>query len=211
MSDGKEGKLLSTFPARIDETAPFNSPDTGGSQRQRLSRSGPDRMVSYFISAWSACWLFGFWRIRKLSAHRFLAENSHRLPTSDAGWYLYHRAKNYRTVWDGAKGGVKFGFVGGGYAFFYGFIEEMWDQDVHHGKVDAIGPMVAGTATAGLFALFGRMPMRPTFRCLRAGAALGLASGVLQDLVTLGLGETPWYVKSLLKRIKKGEIENPGP
>lgn len=163
----------------------------------RLSRPGPARIVFYFTNALGIFWVIGFLRARRLTAHQFLAENSHRLPTSDAGWYLYHRAKNYRVLWQGFKGGVKYGFAGGAFAFFYGFVEEAWDQGVRKGKVDASGSLVAGTATATVFAMTKGMGLRQTWRCLRVGMGLGLMSGVVQDLLRWGQGAPPWYVEYL--------------
>src|SRR5277367_779598 len=135
----------------------------------RLSRPGPARITFYFTNSLGIFWVIGFLRERRLAAHQFLAENSHRLPTSDAGWYLYHRAKNYRTAWNGIKGGFKYGVAGGACAFFYGFVEEAWDQGVRRGKVDAGGSVVAGAATAGVFAVWKGMGVRQTWRYLRVG------------------------------------------
>jgi hypothetical protein len=166
----------------------------------RLSRPGPARLVFYFTNGLAIFWTLGFIRTRRLAAHQFLAENSHRLPTSDAGWYLYHRAKNYRVVWKGATGGIKYGLAGGACAFLYGFVEEAWDQGVRNGKVDAGGSIVAGTATAGVFAMWKRMGIRQTWRCLRVGMGLGLISGVLQDFLRWSRGAPPWYVISLQRQ-----------
>ena len=166
----------------------------------RLSRPGPARITFYFTNSLGIFWVLGFIRTRRLAAHQFLAENSHRLPTSDAGWYLYHRAKNYRVVWQGFKGGVRYGLAGGACAFLYGYVEETWDQRVRGGKVDALGSMVAGGVTATGFAAWRRMGVSGTWRCVRAGIALGLASGVLQDLVRWSRGAPPWYVQSLRRR-----------
>jgi hypothetical protein len=51
----------------------------------RLSRPGPVRTAFYFTNSLAAFWIIGFLRTRRLAVHQFLAENSHRLPTSDAG------------------------------------------------------------------------------------------------------------------------------
>jgi hypothetical protein len=135
----------------------------------RLSRPGPARMMFYFSNGVCIFWVIGFLRARRLAAHQFLAENSHRLPTSDAGWYLYHRAKNYQVVWRGFKGAFRYGAIGGACAFLYGFVEEAWDQGVRKGRVDPGGSTVAGTATAGAFAIWNRMRTRQAWRCLRVG------------------------------------------
>jgi hypothetical protein len=176
------------------------SQDSPVDHHNRLSRPGPARLVFYFSNAAGIFGVIGFLRARRLAAHQFLAENSHRLPTSDVGWYLYHRAKNYRTVWRGFKGGVKYGLAGGTGAFFYAFIEETWDQDVRGGKVDAGGSLVAGAVTAGLFSLWKAMGWRQSWRCLRVGMGLGLLSGVVQDFVRWSRGAPPWYVENLQRR-----------
>lgn len=166
----------------------------------RLSRTGGERLVFYLTNAFCAFWAVGFLRARRLTGHQFLAENSHRLPTSDAGWYLYHRAKNYRTMWNGIKGGFRYGFLGGATAYFYGFVEDFWDQDVRGGRVDASGSLVAGTATAAVFAWWKGIGMRTTWRYLRVGMGLGLVSGLLQDSIRWARGATPWYVIELQER-----------
>lgn len=38
---------------------------------------------------------------------RFRAENAHRLPTSQVGWYLYHKSKNYSVALGGIKEGLR--------------------------------------------------------------------------------------------------------
>lgn len=174
-----------------------SAPEVIVDHSNRLSRPGPARMTFYFTNSLAAFWVIGFLRTRRLAAHQFLAENSHRLPTSDAGWYLYHRAKNYRVVWRGFKGGIQTALVGGACAFLYGFVEEAWDQGVRKGKVDAAGSMVAGGVTAGAFAIGKRVRMRQAWRYLRVGMALGLVSGILQDMVRWSRGAPPWYVQEL--------------
>jgi len=173
----------------------------------RLSRPGPARLTFYFTYSVAVFSVIGFLRARRFAAHQFLAENSHRLPTSDAGWYLYHRAKNYRVVWRGIKGGFKYGLAGGASAFLYGFVEEAWDQGVRRGKVDALGSVVAGTTVAAAFALLRRMRMRPALRCLRVGMGLGLVSGVSQDLLRWCQGAPPWYIENLRKNRPTGPAQ----
>ncbi|KAF7352990.1 Non-specific serine/threonine protein kinase [Mycena venus] len=41
----------------------------------------------------------------RLASLRFLAENAHRTPTTQKGWYYYHKTKNYRIFLGGATGG----------------------------------------------------------------------------------------------------------
>jgi hypothetical protein len=198
-------------PNSVSPSNPTTPSQVTVDHNNRLSRPGPARLVFYFTNGLAIFWALGFIRTRRLAAHQFLAENSHRLPTSDAGWYLYHRAKNYRVVWKGAKGGVKYSLAGGACAFLYGLVEEAWDQGVRNGTVDAGGSMVAGTATAGAYAMWKRMRIRQTLRCLRVGMGLGLISGLLQDLLRWSRGAPPWYLASLQEKMGKlneQELEN---
>ncbi|KAK4504482.1 hypothetical protein PRZ48_005398 [Zasmidium cellare] len=41
------------------------------------------------------------------SGLRFQAENAHRLPNTQTGWYLYHKSKNYNMMFGGITEGVK--------------------------------------------------------------------------------------------------------
>jgi hypothetical protein len=201
-------------PPNPSSPRPRYSQETEVDHHNRLSRPGPARIVFYFTNSLGIFWVIGFLRARRLAAHQFLAENSHRLPTSDAGWYLYHRAKNYRTVWNGFKGGVKYSLAGGACAFFYGYVEEAWDQGVRRGKVDAGGSFVAGTATAGVYALWKGMGLRQSWRYLRVGMGLGLMSGIVQDLLRWGRGAPPWYVENLRRRgiaFKPKNVDNRKP
>jgi len=80
---------------------------------------------------------------------------------------------------------------------------------VRRGKVDAGGSMVAGMATAAVFALVKRTGRGQTWRYLRVGMGLGLVSGIMQDLMRWSQGATPWYVESIWGKIKlKEKIES---
>jgi hypothetical protein len=209
MSTTAQGPNEASLSDATSSTDPTETPEIVVDHHNRLSRPGPARITFYFTNALAIFWVIGFLRARRFAAHQFLAENSHRLPTSDAGWYLYHRAKNYRVLWRGFTGGIKYGLAGGACAFVYGFTEEAWDQGVRGGKVDAIGSVVAGTTVAGVFAFVRRMRMRPTLRCLRVGAGLGFVSGVAQDLLRWSRGAPPWYVEELRARRLGETVTNP--
>lgn len=79
---------------------------------------------------------------------RFRAENSHRLPKSDKGWYLYHKSKNYQMMLHGIKGAFRTGarlsfFVGGFFA-----AEEVLDRC--RGRQDFLSTTIAGASLGGL-------------------------------------------------------------
>jgi hypothetical protein len=186
----------SSADSQADSSSPvIASLKPKGDHRNRLSRTGGERLVLYFTSSFTIFSIAGYHRIRRLAGYRFLAENSHRLPTSDRGWFEYHRVKSYRTTWEGIKGGARHGITGATCALVYGFVEEAWDQDVRKGKIDAGGSMVAGTASALAYAVFKDMGVRTTWKCIRVGMGLGFVSGILQDLLRWGYGFPPWYME----------------
>lgn len=63
-----------------------------------------------------------------MSGLRFRAENAHRLPTSQVGWYLYHKSKNYAALLGGVKEGLRMAArVGLWTGVFFG-VEEAVDR-----------------------------------------------------------------------------------
>ncbi|GAB7347384.1 hypothetical protein MBLNU459_g4313t1 [Dothideomycetes sp. NU459] len=59
---------------------------------------------------------------------RFRAENAHRLPTSQVGWYLYHKSKNYHIALGGIKEGLRMGFRLGFWTGSFFCMEEAVDR-----------------------------------------------------------------------------------
>jgi hypothetical protein len=84
----------------------------------------------------------------------FRAENAHRAPTSQKGWYFYHKSKNYRVMWGGIKGGVKMGAKTAGWVVAFTVCEDAVDR--LRARVDAVSSVVAGLAGAGAFSLWSR-------------------------------------------------------
>lgn len=88
----------------------------------------------------------------QMAGFRFRAENSHRLPKSPKGWYLYHKSKNYHMMLQGLKGGLKMGpkmaLLSGG--FFV--VEEALDR--YGGRQDFVSTTIAGVSLAGGYSLW---------------------------------------------------------
>ena len=82
---------------------------------------------------------------------RFRAEHAHRMPNSAAGWYLYHKSKNYHTILGGVKDGFKMGGRVGGWTAMFFLAEHCVDGG--RGKKDFLGTVAAGMATAGAFSV----------------------------------------------------------
>lgn len=81
---------------------------------------------------------------------QYRAENAHRLPQSPAGWYLYHKTKNYAMAWGGLRAGVA---KGGAMTFWTAaFLMIENSLDLCRGSKDFLNTMVAGVSVAGAFA-----------------------------------------------------------
>jgi hypothetical protein len=126
---------------------------------------------------------------------RFRAEHTHRLPTSQTGWYLYHKSKNYQVMYEGLKVGFKTAFrIGGWTGLFFGF-EQILQQS--RKKTDAFNTIVAGLSTGGCFSALNRLPLNTAARTTRIGLYAGLAIGLSQDLLRAAQGQPPWYIERL--------------
>lgn len=64
----------------------------------------------------------------KMAALRFRAENAHRLPDTQPGWYFYHKSKNYQAALGGLKEGIKLGSKLGFWTFGFFVTEYTWDE-----------------------------------------------------------------------------------
>ena len=85
----------------------------------------------------------------KTAGLRFRAENSHRFPTTSAGWFLYHKSKNYHAMLGGIKEGVKMGFKISFWAGSFFVIEEAVDR--LRGTKDFMSTVIAGLSISGGF------------------------------------------------------------
>ncbi|KXS98116.1 hypothetical protein AC578_9383 [Pseudocercospora eumusae] len=59
---------------------------------------------------------------------RFRAENAHRLPKTQTGWFLYHKSKNYNMMLGGIKEGFRQAFRFGAWTGLYFVLEEGVDR-----------------------------------------------------------------------------------
>lgn len=83
---------------------------------------------------------------------RFRAENSHRLPKSEQGWYLYHKTKNYQMMLHGIKGAVRTGsklsFMVGGFFITEEVVDRLRERQ------DFLSTTIAGAGVGGLHSLW---------------------------------------------------------
>lgn len=125
----------------------------------------------------------------------YRAENAHRLPTTNAGWYFYHKSKNYVTALGGIKEGIKMGTkVGIGGAMFF-TIEEAVDE--MRGDADCLNTAVAALGTAGAFSLWNRFPLPAAARTAKLALIAGLGYGLAQDAIAALRGRKITYVEAL--------------
>ncbi|CAK1363496.1 unnamed protein product [Cercospora beticola] len=59
---------------------------------------------------------------------RFRAENAHRLPTTQQGWFLYHKSKNYNMMLGGIKEGTRQSLKFGAWTGLFFLLEEGVDR-----------------------------------------------------------------------------------
>lgn len=83
---------------------------------------------------------------------RFQAENAHRLPTSEKGWYFYHKTKNYAVLQGGIKEGGRMALKLGFWSGLFFMAEAAIDR--RRRSRDAASSVCAGMAVAGAFSLW---------------------------------------------------------
>lgn len=120
----------------------------------RLSTPTPLRIGGALAASFLAGTLLGVSHGSRMSGMRFRAENSHRLPTTSTGWYLYHKTKNYHVLLGGIKEGLRMGFRTSFWTGGFFIIESAVDSLRH--RQDCLSSAVAGLTIAGNFAVFSK-------------------------------------------------------
>lgn len=181
---------------------------------ERLSLPFPIRLpLSTLIASFAGLGL-GLYHGSTESGFRFRAENAHRFPTTQTGWYLYHKSKNYHMALGGIGEGLKMGLRQGIWVAVFVGMEEGVDraraglvrvvkgvkkvseeQKVVAGSRDFISSMFAGLGTAGAFSAWNRLPLPTAARLVKMGAKYGLLFGVVQDVLGLMRGRRLGYVE----------------
>jgi hypothetical protein len=140
-----------------------------------------------------------------IAAYRYRAENAHRLPTTQTGWYLYHKSKNYHSIVGGVKEGVKLGGVLCGWATVFMCCEEVVDRsrgrlfakgddDVANGQRDAASTVVAAMSTAGIYSWKNGLDKYTAARTVKTALKYSLLYGIVQDLAASLRGNRPAYI-----------------
>lgn len=153
------------------------------------------------------------------AADRYRAMNAHRLPSTQAGWYLYHRSKSYHTSLGAVKEGAKFGGILSIWASMFMLAEEGLDharaslfarrnEEVARGQRDALDTTLAALMTAGLYTRWHNMDVFATTKMARMAVKYGLLYGLLQDAVSTARGERPAYLRWLGRKVTRAATDS---
>lgn len=189
-----------------------------------LSPSSPDRLGMPFdrrlllaaFSSFTCGSTLGYLNTSRLASLRFRAENAHRLPISNPGWYLYHKSKNYYKLKHGLGAGLRSGFYLAAWASLFFVVEESMDVfrgtwragrsltemegvselDIRsvdsgvQGSRDFMSSLVAGMVTGGMWSVWNKFGVVTAARTIRLGLIAGLGYGVAQDALAWARGKT---------------------
>lgn len=154
------------------------------------------------------------------STLRYRAENAHLTPTSEAGWYLYNKSKNYHGIVGGATQGVKTGCRFFAWASLFSIIEggldaargrlfaskaEREEGLAKKGQTDVFNTVSAAVAVAGIHSWWHGLDRFAANRMTKTAIKYSLLYGLAQDLVAWNRGERAWYAESMLRMAGKAQ------
>lgn len=175
----------------------------------RLGIADPQRIFAASFIAGVIGFSLGAAKEGKLEALRFRAENAHRLPKSEKGWYLYHKSKNYAVMLQSIKEGVKYGGKLGLFIGLFCITEIIADMKMNN-KQDFRSTALTGLSSGYLWSrlressrsgkstkltVADSMSRQATGRMIMLGFQGGLTFGFAQDAVAWFNGRPPAYVK----------------
>ncbi|KAJ5684390.1 uncharacterized protein N7477_000735 [Penicillium maclennaniae] len=199
----------------------------------RLGIDVEKRIPYATVSAFTTGAALGYYHGSNRAGLRFRAENAHRFPTTSAGWFQYHKTKNYISVVGGVKDAMKMGSKLGAGALAFCLFEETVDY-ARHDERDFLSTVTAGLSFSGIYSLLGkrvwgfplydlktnntdashvlaRHDVYTAARTAKLGLKLSLVYGLLQDGLESIKGNRPTYVDFLMgnrrsKSSKEGSI-----
>lgn len=118
----------------------------------RLGMPFSTRLSTVFGAAFVGGFALGGAHGSAMAGYRYRAENAHRFPTNNKGWYLYHKSKNYHMTVGAVKSGIKLGARLGVWSGLFIVVEGAWDH-LRNGTADAFSSMMAGLTIAGTYSL----------------------------------------------------------
>ena len=170
-----------------------------------------DRRLLLTLTLSSLCgFTLGSTSAGRLASLRFRAENAHRLPFSQPGWYLYHKSKNYYKWRYGIVAGLRQAGMLAAWSSVFFVVEESLDvfrgtwragrsiqemegvDELDISRIDrGVGrsrdfwsSACAGMVTGGLWSAWHQFPMSTAARTIRMGLFVGTGYGLCQDGIT---------------------------
>jgi len=154
-------------------------------------------------------------------ANRYRAENAHRLPTTQTGWFLYQKSKNYHAMFSGMREGTKLGSTCLGWATLFMITEEMVDlsrtrllarrgDDVATGQRDAGSTIIAAMSVAGIYSWKRGLDHFATVHNARIALKFSIMYGLAQDVAATVRGSPPAYIAWLRKTFWTNDASNFG-
>jgi hypothetical protein len=131
---------------------------------ERLSLDPPVRIAGGMFLALMTGLSAGFMRGYQAGGLRFRAENAHRQPKSEKGWFFYHRSKTHFSTLAGMKVAVRTGAV---LALLTGMIlglEDQFDRLRGGESRDVLSTVMAGTVSGGLYSFARKLLHRVGLR-----------------------------------------------
>ncbi|KAJ4352027.1 uncharacterized protein N0V89_007373 [Didymosphaeria variabile] len=197
---------------------------------ERLGMPFDRRLLLATFTSFSCGSMLGYLNTSRLASLRFRAENAHRLPISQPGWYLYHKSKNYYKLKHGITAGLRSGVFLAAWTSIFFVVEESLDvfrgtwragrtigemegvSELDIDKVntgveksrDFLSSVVAGMVTGGLWSAWNKFPVLTAARTIRMGLFAGLGYGVAQDALTWARGKTGGVVNDAESWIYRG-------
>lgn len=178
-------------------------------KQYRLGLPLGNRLVLGAISYTAVGFGLGAYYGARRDGLRFRAENAHRLPTSQRGWYFYHKSKNYAAMLGGVKEGARMGLKTGLWGAAFIWLEAAADHNRGYGgHQDFVSTTIAGVTAAALWSAWNRFPAATTVRTGLIGFKYGLGWGLAQDALGYARGREIKYIeygKKMLGRSTKQE------
>jgi hypothetical protein len=169
----------------------------------RLSVLTPTRLLLGSVSSSMIGLALGAMQGGQMAQLRFRAEHAHKMPDTTAGWYLYHKSKNYHAMQGGLREGFRMGAKTGFWSFMALGLETTVDR--YRGSSDMFSTIVATLTVAGAFSLWHRFSLSTAARAAKFGLYFGVMYGGIQDLVGIPRGRPIGYVEYLRNRGKPQE------
>jgi hypothetical protein len=194
------------------------------------------RLLFSGFTAFMSGTFLGYTTTSRLASLRFRAENAHRLPISQPGWYLYHKSKSYYKLRHGIVAGVRSGIYLAACSSVFFIIEE--SMDVFRGtwragrtlnEMEGIDELsvermergvgkcrdfwssaVAGMVTGGLWSAWNGFSVVTAARTIRLGLVCGVGYGIAQDALTWARGRTGGVVNQAESWVYRGAKKRVG-